>query len=320
LCSDITAKTANILNSPADAKHYAALAGQTRHGFHKRFYDAGKGTYGFAGGNVFALKMQLPFEETEKARVVAALRHDILTDASKCAGLTEQSRVAFKGGYVACRNMAAKYGIPSDTVEREHVLARLKKEFSANGGHIDVGFIGTQLFFEVLAENGLNEVAFGAMNKRDIPSFGWWIDQGATTFWERWDGEAAIDLPMFGGSITWFYRKLAGFNADESQPGYRHIIVRPEPVADIAYAKYSTRTPYGYASVYWRKEAASLAMEVKVPVGSTATVYVPLMTKSKTIKGDIVAKNKMKYADYRGTAEGYAIYSVKSGIYKFYAD
>ena len=216
--------------------------------------------------------------------------------------------------------MAAKYGIPSDTVEREKVLARLNKEFSDNGGHIDVGFIGTQLFFEVLAENGLNDVAYGAMNKRDIPSFGWWIDQGATTFWERWDGESSNDHPMFGGSITWFYRKLAGFNADESQPGYRHIIFRPQPVADISYTKYSTQTPYGYASVYWRKENASFSMEIKVPVGSTATVYLPLMTKSKSADKDILSKNKMKYAGYKGIADGYAIYNVKSGTYKFYAN
>ena len=93
--------------------------------------------------------LQATADILEKARVVEALRHDILMDAAKCAGMTEQSRVVFKGGYAACRNLNAKYGIPSDPMEREKVLAKLKKDFSDNGGHIDVGFLGiiTKSFF-----------------------------------------------------------------------------------------------------------------------------------------------------------------------------
>ncbi len=94
----------------------------------------------------------------------------------------------------------------------------------------------------MLAENGLGELAYEAMNKRDYPSFGHWIDQGATTTWEQWNGENSRNHPMFGGSLTWFYRKLTGLNADPSQPGYRHIVFRPQPVSQIDWAKYATAT------------------------------------------------------------------------------
>lgn len=64
------------------------------------------------------------------------------------------------------------------------MIASLRQDILSNGGHLDTGIFGTQFFFETLCDNGLNELAYEAMNKRDYPSFGWWIEQGATTTWE----------------------------------------------------------------------------------------------------------------------------------------
>lgn len=71
---------------------------------------------------------------------------------------------------------------------KEHVVRTLAKDIESNKEHLDIGIFGVQLFFEVLAENGLNKLAFEAMNKRSFPSYGHWIEQGATTTWEQWDG------------------------------------------------------------------------------------------------------------------------------------
>jgi alpha-L-rhamnosidase len=316
LCSHITAKTAKVLKHLEDIEKYETLANNTRHAFHNRFYDIKKGTYGPSGGNIFALRMNLPFEKSEKDRVVNFLKHDIQTDAAKFIGLTEQPYVEYKGGYAACRDLAMKYGIPTDKKKKEKILNKLKKDFIKNGGHIDVGIVGAQLFFEILAENGLNDLAFLAMNKRDIPSFGWMIDQGATTVWERWDGEASNDTPTYGGAISWFYRKLAGLNADETQPGYRNIIFRPQPVGDISYVKYSTRTPYGSASINWRKENSSFYMTVTVPVGCMATVYLPLLSQSNVIN-KISESNIVNYVVLKEISNEFAIYNIKSGTYSF---
>lgn len=114
---------------------------------------------------------------------------------------------------------------PAD--RRDRVIASLRQDILSNGGHLDTGIFGTQFFFETLCDNGLNELAYEAMNKRDYPSFGWWIEQGATTTWEQWNGENSRNHPMFGGSLVWFYRRVAGMNADPSRPGYRHIVFRP---------------------------------------------------------------------------------------------
>ncbi len=205
-------------------------------------------------------------------------------------------------------------GVPAN--QYPGVLAALKSDIAANDGHLDTGIFGTQFFFEVLAENGLNELAFEAMNKTTQPSYGWWIEQGATTTWERWDGDGSRNHPMFGGGIVWFYRSLAGMKVDPLQPGYKNIIFKPQPVGDVTFASYSNETSFGTASVNWKKNSDSFSMDIKVPVGSTATVYVP----ASDVKD--VTENKRKIDDnnevsFQRLENGYAVFSVGSGSYFF---
>ena len=169
--------------------------------------------------------------------------------------------------------MALAMGVPDEC--REDVIETLREEIAGYGGHLNTGIVGTQLFFEQLADNGLNEFAFEAMNKRDFPSFGWWVEQGAYTTWEQWDGGNSRNHPMFGGALTWFYRKVAGMMADEDSPGYRHIIFKPMPCGDLTWAQYYKLTPYGDAGIRWELGRGSITVKVEVPVGCTATVCVP---------------------------------------------
>jgi alpha-L-rhamnosidase len=165
-------------------------------------------------------------------------------------------------------------------------------------------------------ENGLHDLAFGAMNKKTPPGFGWWIEQGATTTWEQWNGEGSRNHPMFGGGIVWFYRVLAGMNTDHSQPGYRKVIFKPQPAGDVTFASYANETPYGRAAINWKKSANAFKLDIEVPVGSTATVYVPaskaedVAESGKKIKNDNVMR-------FEKMENGYAIFNVGSGKYSF---
>ena len=114
----------------------------------------------------------------------------------------------------------------------------------------------------------------------------------------------------------WFYRKLAGMNADPEAPGYRHIIFRPQPVAELSFVKYFTDTPYGKGGISWKNDGLLFSMEVIVPVGCEATVYVPFR------KGKEISENgrSIKESDeirLVGDEEGYRIFTVKSGTYLF---
>ena len=246
------------------------------------------------------------------------------SEADEYSKLAERTKAAFqnkyfdkeKGTYGAYGGniFALRMGVPADQYPR--ILAALKSDIIANGGNLDTGIFGTQFFFEVLSENGLHDLAFGAMNKKTPPGFGWWIEQGATTTWEQWNGEGSRNHPMFGGGIVWFYRVLAGMNTDHSQPGYRNVIFKPQPAGDVTFASYANETPYGRAAINWKKSANAFKLDIEVPVGSTATVYVPAskaedVTESgKKIKNDNVMR-------FEKMENGYAIFNVGSGKYSF---
>ena len=188
--------------------------------------------------------------------------------------------------------------------------------FHTAGDHLDTGIFGTQFFFEVLSENELHELAYKIMNQRTQPSYGWWIEQGATTTWEQWDGSNSRNHPMFGGGIVWLYRKLAGMNADPEMPGYRHIIFKPQPADDINFTSYSNLTPYGTASISWKKESGKFIMDVEVPVSCTATVYIPAQKISDIMETHRRIK-RSKGIVFQRMEDGYAVYKLLSGDYSF---
>jgi len=261
-CTDLMAKTAKALNKENEAKHFVELAEKTRQAFHKKFYDEKIGTYGKAGGNIFALKMGVPANQHSK--VVAALRADI----------------------------------------------------KVNQGHLDTGIFGTQFFFEVLSENGMHDLAYEAMNKRTEPGYGYGIEQGATTTWENWNGKDSQNHPMFGAGLVWFYRKLAGMNADPNQPGYRHIIFKPQSVADLDFATYLSNTSFGEAGITWRNKEGEFLMDITVPVGSKATVFVP-SGDVKSLKESDHSIDQSKGVYLISARKDIIILDVESGKYQF---
>lgn len=261
-CTEITAQTAKALGKTEESKKYTDLAEKTRQAFWKRFYDEKNGTYGNAGGNIFALKMGVP--ESQYKRVVSALKADI----------------------------------------------------AASNGHLDTGIFGTQFFFEVLTENGMHDLAYDAINKREEPGYGQWLELGSTTTREQWSEEGSHNHPMFGGGLVWYYRKLAGMSADSKQPGYKHIIFKPQPAGDLTYVKYFNETSYGKAGIHWEKENGQFTLQVEVPVGCSATVYVPLTTvKQLTENGKPVSESKN--IEFLKDENGYRLLKVGSGTYEF---
>ena len=121
---------------------------------------------------------------------------------------------------------------------------------------------------------------------------------------------------MFGGGIVWFYRVLAGMNVDPEKPGYQNIIFKPQHAGDVTYASYSNEVPNGTAAVKWVQKDGSFKLDIKVPVGSTATVYVPASNaKNVTESGKQI--NDKSTVSFQRVEGDYAIYTVGSGDYSF---
>lgn len=211
--------------------------------------------------------------------------------------------------------LALRMGVPDEQYDK--VVAAVRANIKANNGHLDTGIFGTRFFFEVLAENGMHDLAYEAMNKRTQPSYGFGIESGATTTWEHWNGSSSQNHPMFGGGLVWFYRNLAGMQVDPKQPGYKHIIFKPQVLKALDFVQYSNMTPYGEAGIRWHYKNDNLQVEITVPVGSKATLYFP------TGQGDMLKESGKLLAERDdlklvSTTGETAIIEVGSGHYTFY--
>ncbi|MEO8472717.1 MAG: family 78 glycoside hydrolase catalytic domain [Chryseolinea sp.] len=245
-------------------------------------------------------------------------------DAIEYAALAEKTRKAFYkrffnpttgsygngGGDV----LALYMGVPE--IQQRKVRTALAHNIATHNGHLDTGIFGTRYFFEVLANNGMNDLAYAALNKTTMPSFGHWVEIGSTTTREEWNEDGSHNHPMFGGGLVWFYRNLAGMKYDERMPGYKHIVFKPQPVPDLQFVTYTRETIFGEAGIHWEQKDKALSMDITVPVGATATVYVPAISEKKVMESNKRAKlgEGIKFKALEG---GYAVYEIVSGAYHF---
>lgn len=176
--------------------------------------------------------------------------------------------------------------VPEDLRPRvfAHLVGKIENETK---GHIGTGLIGGQFLMRVLSDNGRPDLAYRIASQTEYPSWGYMISQGATTIWELWNGNTADPamnsgnhVMLVGDLVIWFYEYLAGIAADPKQPGFKHIIMKPHPVGDLKFAKATHHSPYGLITSDWRKDGGRFEWRIEVPPNTSATVYVPKMSKS----------------------------------------
>lgn len=182
--------------------------------------------------------------------------------------------------------MALHYNMLFDS-QKKRAREALRRNIETNGYKLSTGFLGTGILMPTLTENGMTDLAYRLLLQRDNPSWLYSIDQGATTVWERWDSYTkeggfhkhhwnmnSFNHYAYGCVVEWFYSGILGIQPDESQPGFRHIILHPQFGGDLDYAKGATMTPQGKVSVEWKKQSdGSYIYKVHIPEGSTATLY-----------------------------------------------
>lgn len=171
--------------------------------------------------------------------------------------------------------------------------------------HLDTGIVGTRYIFDVLSDNGYSELAYKVVTQKTYPSFGYMIEEGATTLWERWEkltsnGMNSHNHIMFGSVDAWFYKYLVGIRVKDK--GWSKILIEPHPVGDLKFVKASLNTIKGEVEVSWNKSEDLFIINVLIPVNSEAEIRIPKLFENLTIKengkiiyrkpGDIPETNK----------------------------
>ncbi|MBR1468603.1 MAG: family 78 glycoside hydrolase catalytic domain [Prevotella sp.] len=191
-------------------------------------------------------------------------------------------------------------------VARENLKNRLRQNFKDHGDCLQTGFLGTSILMSTLTENGMADLAYELLFQRKNPSWLYSIDNGATTIWERWNsytidnGLGPNDMNSFnhyayGSVCEWIWETVAGIAADEVQPGFRHIVMRPVPDKRLGFVKAEYRSAAGLIKSEWKYDGDSWIWNFTIPEGATASVTLPGETQAKEYQSgsyQITKKNK----------------------------
>lgn len=225
----------------------------------------------------------------------AAALLGVETDAAAYAELAERSRTAFVAEYVtpAGRMMsdaatayalALEFDLVTDPPTRQALADRLAAVVREGGYRIATGFVGTPLVTDALTRGGHLEAAERLLLQTECPSWLYPVTMGATTVWERWDsllpdgtvnpGEmTSFNHYALGAVADWLHRTVAGLAP--AAPGYARLRVAPRPLAALDHASARHLTPYGEASVAWRRDGDAVVVTAVIPPNTTAVVDLP---------------------------------------------
>ena len=231
-----------------------------------------------------------------------------------------------KGNTQTCYTLALSFDLLTED-KRDYAAQKLVKDIKNRNWHLSTGFIGTPLLLPTLTRIGRTDVAYRLLLNKTYPSWGYTIKHGATTIWERWDGwtdEKGFQDPYmnsfnhyaFGSVCEWMYSTILGIETRD--PGFRNIIIKPQPGGGITHVKGSYYSVNGIIAVEWKLKDRLFVLHITIPPNTTALVQIP----SEEVTEPVI-KDK-DHESNRGTTSvetktGNTIFSIQSGAYHFKA-
>jgi alpha-L-rhamnosidase len=207
------------------------------------------------------------------------------------------------------------------------VAARRLVEDIRERKHLTTGFVGTPYLCPVLTRFGYLDDAYFLVNREEYPSWLYPVKQGATTVWERWDGQKpdgsfqdkgmnSFNHYAYGAIGEWMYRTMAGIEIDPAAPGYKHILIQPRPGGGFSAVRASHQTMYGRLSSAWTKRDSLFELEVEIPANTRATVFLPLAQLDKVRESGKALSLAEGITGSRQEGETVAV-TIGSGHYRF---
>jgi len=178
-------------------------------------------------------------------------------------------------GYVLALYM---HLVPDDL--RAAAANKLVAKIRDNNWLLGTGFLGTPYLLAVLSDTGHSDVAYRILLNRAYPSWGYLIDHGATTTWERWNGDRMRDDPSmnsynhyaYGAVAEWLYRYAAGVDTDSSDPGFHTISLHPNFDPRLHQLAFAYDSAFGTIRSEWSVKAREVRWEVTVPPNASAVL------------------------------------------------
>jgi alpha-L-rhamnosidase len=151
--------------------------------------------------------------------------------------------------------------------------ANLRDDLVKSNFRFTTGNLCTRYLFEVLTQYGYVDTAWELITRQTYPSFGFMIQQEATTIWERLElfkhgGMNSHSHPMYGAVYHWFYANLAGVTIQSPSK----VRIAPEFPKELMSLHAGVDTIKGQLAVRWFRRYNKLTLLVTVPFGMTAEI------------------------------------------------
>lgn len=163
---------------------------------------------------------------------------------------------------------------------RARAAERLVGLLEKNHWSLGTGFLGTPYLLEVLSDTGHSDVAYRLLLNSGYPSWGYLIEHGATTMWERWNGDLVRDDPSmnsynhyaYGAVAEWLYRYAAGIDTQPDAAGFKAINLHPQIDRRLGHLDFDYDSPLGTITSHWAVTGNRIVWRVVVPPNATAVV------------------------------------------------
>lgn len=165
---------------------------------------------------------------------------------------------------------------------REEGAGRLVRKIEENHGLLGTGFVGTPYLLEELTKTGHTKLAYDLLLNTRMPSWGYQVEHGATTTWERWNGDKKMDDPQmnslnhyaYGAVADWMYRYAAGVDASPLDAGFHTVLLHPVFDARLSPLKFEYESSYGEIESGWTMKGKTVEWNVTLPANTTGRLEV----------------------------------------------
>ena len=211
------------------------------------------------------------------------------------------------------------------------VTGQLISNIESRGNKLGTGFLGTEIMMHTLTKIGRSDVAYRLLLQHGYPSWLYSVDQGATTIWERWDAytveggfhpveahNTSFNHYSYGSVVAWMFRGMAGISYDEIIPGFKHIILKPQPSRLLPAVEASYNSIYGtiVSNMWYEDDAWNYTFFI--PANTTATIYLPLKQPDSLVVHGAAGLRFVSYDAKREIARFEAVAGTYSFVSKFH--
>lgn len=194
----------------------------------------------------------------------------------------DREKSSYGNNTVTGNLLSLRHGLVPDGYEDKVFEQIIQKTEGDCNGHISTGVVGIQHLMRGLTERGREDIALRFTTQRDFPSWGFMIENGATTIWELWNGataEASMNscnhVMLLGDLLIWYYEDLAGIKNAEGSTAFKHIDMSPCFPDGLNHVEADYLSSYGIIKSNWTRTDDSLSWEIEIPANTTATVTIP---------------------------------------------